>query len=58
VGVPGNETADRAAKEATEHSDTDIREVPTSDIKNNIKKKISESWQSEWEASSSKLKER
>jgi hypothetical protein len=57
VGAPGNEAADRAAKEATEHPDTDIREVPTSEIKNNIKKIITESWQSEWDASCFKLKE-
>jgi hypothetical protein len=57
VGLPGNEAADRAAKEATEHPDTDIREVPTLDIKNNIKNRITESWQSEWDASSFKLKE-
>jgi hypothetical protein len=36
--------------------DTDIREVPTPDIKNNIKKRIAESWQSEWDIYSFKLK--
>jgi ribonuclease HI len=56
AGVPGNEAVDRAAKKATEHPGTDIREVPTPDIKNNIKKRIAESWQSEWDIYSFKLK--
>jgi hypothetical protein len=55
--VPGNEAADRAAKEATEHPDTDIREVPTSDSKHNIKKRIIVSWQSGCDDSSFKLKD-
>ncbi len=50
VGLSGNETADRHAKEATRNNHIDIQ-VPFSktEMKTRIKHKLKERWQKQWE---------
>ena len=48
IGIPGNEKADKAAKEAGGKEDWDHPYVPSSDTKNFLRQKVREVWTNEW----------
>ena len=50
VGIDGNEQADKKAKEATKLEGISTQELPPSDVKSVIKKKVLSQWKKEWEA--------
>jgi ribonuclease HI len=49
VGIHGNETADRLAKEATQNHHETYRRIPKSAIKRDNQKQSIRKWQRQWE---------
>ena len=56
VGIPGNEKADRLARQALD-TDEVYYEVPASDLKPLVKALVFDRWQHKWDEGQSKLKE-
>ena len=50
VGIPGNEAADKAAKEALNLPVADLK-IPYTDFKYHINRHVKEIWQDEWQVS-------
>ncbi|KAG5897365.1 hypothetical protein JTB14_030247 [Gonioctena quinquepunctata] len=57
IGIAGNESADQAAKEAADSDTYDDIPVRPSDLKVEIKMKIIQQWQRQWNTTDTKLKE-
>ena len=52
MGIPGNEEADRAAKEATEFTANNNSTFPSKSlIKTRVEDKINQFWQEDWDKS-------
>ena len=48
VGIPGNELADKEAKEAILRNDINFYHVPVSDMKGVIRSYVKKKWQTRW----------
>ncbi|KAG5887016.1 hypothetical protein JTB14_018394 [Gonioctena quinquepunctata] len=57
IGIAGNESADQAAKEAADSDTYDDSPVRPSDLRVEIKMKIIQQWQRQWNTTDTKLKE-
>ena len=49
AGIPGNEMADQAAKQATSKDTIDLNKVPYGDLKAHLKHLVKARWQSDWD---------
>ena len=55
-GIPGNDSADQAAKEAVHNAPTQIPFVPASDLKSFLRKEILTHWNDDWINSTTTLR--
>ncbi|XP_031338135.1 uncharacterized protein LOC116167038 [Photinus pyralis] len=55
AGIPGNELADRTAREASEHPQVDVDVMEKTDAFTYLKEKILDTWQHKWQAANTNL---